>query len=181
MMQVLRSILEYRGYRVPAEVPELRTFHVSHTSSDSRCLVYFPSDTGRAGIVVIRDISAKMETISASDAIVICDGLTSNALVEVRSLMCSNKFIYNMTPKFLMFDLFEHHEVPKHRILSEKEKSDFLKCHAVKDTKYLATLLITDPATKYLGAHPGDIVEIKRLRPNVGEHRHYRIVENPSG
>jgi len=58
-------------------------------------------------------------------------------------------------------DVLKHKLVPKHRILSEKEKEELLKKYNVSLDK-LPKILITDPVVKALNAKIGDVIEIER-------------------
>jgi DNA-directed RNA polymerase subunit H len=63
--------------------------------------------------------------------------------------------------EFMEIDVLKHKLVPKHRILSEKEKEELLKKYNVTLEK-LPKILISDPVVKALGAKVGDIIEIER-------------------
>jgi DNA-directed RNA polymerase subunit H (RpoH/RPB5) len=110
----------------------------------------------------------------ANDAILVSEGLTPSASVEVRKLMNDGKFIVNMTPESLKFDIANHASVPPHRIISKSEKDHLIKTFGPEET--LPVICMEDPVSRYYGAHPGDIFEITRNRPNVGKHPYYRIV-----
>lgn len=58
-------------------------------------------------------------------------------------------------------DITKHFLVPKHRILSQKEKEELLKKYGVKESQ-LPKILASDPMVKAIGAKPGDIIEIER-------------------
>ena len=72
-------------------------------------------------------------------------------------------------------DIFQSYLVPKHRILSEKEKEEFLAKYKVKLTQ-LPRILQSDPVVKRLGAKVGDIIEIIRKIPGLPESKYYRVV-----
>jgi len=72
-------------------------------------------------------------------------------------------------------NVFESEFVPKHRILSEKEKMEFLEKYKVKLSQ-LPRISIDDPAIKRFNPKPGDIVEIIREVPEIGKTKYYRVV-----
>lgn len=72
-------------------------------------------------------------------------------------------------------NIFESELVPKHRILSEEEKKKFLEKFKVKLSQ-LPRIYIDDPAIKEMNPKPGDIVEITRNTPEIGETKYYRVV-----
>jgi DNA-directed RNA polymerase subunit H len=71
-------------------------------------------------------------------------------------------------------DVLEHHLVPKMKILGEKDKEKLLKKYGISEND-LPIVLADDPASKALGANPGDVVEIKREDP-TGPNSYYRLV-----
>ena len=73
------------------------------------------------------------------------------------------------------FNVFNHVLVPKHEILSEKEKEELLKRYKIKPY-HLPKIKDTDPAVRALGAKPGDIIKIVRKSPTAGEAVYYRFV-----
>jgi DNA-directed RNA polymerase subunit H (RpoH/RPB5) len=88
--------------------------------------------------------------------------------------MNDGRFVVNMTPESLKFDICDHASVPPHRLVSEAEKAGLVKQFGPTDT--FPVISMHDPVSKYYGAHPGDMFEIIRTRPNVGKHPYYRIV-----
>jgi len=71
--------------------------------------------------------------------------------------------------------LFKHRLVPKHRIMSEKEKKELLNRYSIK-LKHLPRLRVRDPAAMELGARVGDVVEITRESSTAGKTKYYRVV-----
>ena len=74
-----------------------------------------------------------------------------------------------------MFEIFEHVLVPKHEILSEKEKSQLLAQYKIQPYK-MPQIKATDPAVKAIGARPGDLLRIIRKSATSGKHIAYRYV-----
>jgi DNA-directed RNA polymerase subunit H len=65
--------------------------------------------------------------------------------------------------------------VPKHEILSEKEKEQLLAEYKVHPYQ-LPQIKSSDPAVKVIDARPGDILRILRKSATAGEHIAYRYV-----
>ncbi|MCX8153207.1 MAG: DNA-directed RNA polymerase subunit H [Candidatus Bathyarchaeota archaeon] len=80
-----------------------------------------------------------------------------------------------MPKSFPVFDIFEHDLVPKHEILSEKEREQLLSQYKVEPYQ-MPQIKATDPAVKVIGAKPGDILKITRKSPTAGEYISYRYV-----
>lgn len=73
------------------------------------------------------------------------------------------------------FNILSHKLVPKHEILSEKEKEELLKKYGVT-LRQLPRILSSDPVVKSLNAKPGDIIRIRRKSLTAGESIYYRVV-----
>jgi len=72
-------------------------------------------------------------------------------------------------------DILQHVLVPKHEVVSEKEKKDILKKFNVKEEQ-LPKILLDDPVVKKIKAKPGDVIKITRESPTAGKTFYYRIV-----
>jgi len=74
--------------------------------------------------------------------------------------------------------LQEHELVPKHEVLSEKEKKEVLRILNIKPEQ-LPKIRVDDPIAKEIGAKVGDIVRIVRKSPTAGVVVAYRYVVPP--
>jgi len=74
--------------------------------------------------------------------------------------------------------VLKHELTPPARILSEKEKAEFLKKYGITEPeKQLPKIRESDPLVKALGAKVGDIIEFKRKDNYLGiEYSYWRIV-----
>ena len=75
----------------------------------------------------------------------------------------------------LNFNIFEHELVPKHEILTEKEVNDLLEEYHIKPYQ-MPYIRASDPAVKWIGAKPGDILRITRKSLTAGESLIYKYV-----
>ncbi len=73
------------------------------------------------------------------------------------------------------FDVMSHQLVPKHVILSEKEREEVLKNFNITKDQ-LPKIQITDPCIKNIGGKVGDIVKIIRDSSTAGVSEFYRLV-----
>ena len=74
-------------------------------------------------------------------------------------------------------DISKHVLVPKHILVSDKEKKDLLeKYHILIED--LPKILKNDPAIKHLSPKSGDVIKIIRKSPTAGESLFYRVVVN---
>jgi DNA-directed RNA polymerase subunit H len=69
----------------------------------------------------------------------------------------------------------EHNFIPKHQLLSEKEKQSLLESLHIS-IKELPKILASDSAIEDLDANPGDIIKITRISRSAGSSEYYRVV-----
>ena len=62
----------------------------------------------------------------------------------------------------LQFNILQHSYVPKHTILTEKEKQDILSFYKITDMKQLPDISRFDPVAQAIGMKPGQICKIER-------------------
>ncbi len=72
-------------------------------------------------------------------------------------------------------DIMQSSLVPKHEIMSEEEKSEFIKQYNIS-IKQLPHIRQDDPVVKKLGANKGDVIRITREDETTGEYFYYRVV-----
>jgi len=73
------------------------------------------------------------------------------------------------------FKFSQHFLVPKHEILTEKEKAEILKKYNISE-KQLPKILYSDPIVKEIGAKVGNLIKITRNSKVAGKTVYYRIV-----
>ena len=77
----------------------------------------------------------------------------------------------------LQFDLTQHRLYMPHRILKEDEKTEMFNQFNITDGEnQLPWIDSQDPPVKWIGAKPGDIVEVIRHSDAAGPSRYYRYV-----
>ena len=75
----------------------------------------------------------------------------------------------------MKLDIQKHDLVPKHEILREKEKEEFIE-NLEYDEENLPKILLKDPVVKEIGAKEGDILRITRESKTAGMFVTYRLV-----
>jgi DNA-directed RNA polymerase subunit H len=73
-------------------------------------------------------------------------------------------------------DILNHELVPKHILLSEKEKEEVMRMYGIKKLTQLPRILKSDPVVKRLNAKPGDLIKIIRKSDTAKESIYYRVV-----
>ena len=75
------------------------------------------------------------------------------------------------------FDITKHTLVPKHSVLSAKEKNDLLEKYHISNNE-LPKILKNDPAIRGLNVKDGDVIKIIRSSPTAGKVVFFRGVSN---
>jgi|TARA_Y100000310_G_scaffold334530_1_gene414536 DNA-directed RNA polymerase subunit H len=75
----------------------------------------------------------------------------------------------------MSFEVTKHELVPKHKKLSDSEKSKLFEKFNIKG-KELPKISETDPAIASLGVKQGDIIKIERISKTAGTSDYYRQV-----
>lgn len=85
--------------------------------------------------------------------------------------------------RHLGFDIAQHRQVPKHKILVKEELDAFLKEYGLthETTHLLPKIDCQDPMAKRVRARPGDVIEIKGLSLTAGEYRRARLCVEHAG
>ena len=75
----------------------------------------------------------------------------------------------------LMINIIENNYIPRHEVLNDEERIDFIKSYQITRDK-LPKLYIYDPISRYYNMKIGDIVRIYRPSPISGIAIYYRVV-----
>jgi DNA-directed RNA polymerase subunit H len=136
-----------------------------------KALVWCILDQTTVGIAMMNALYKLLGEKGLERAIVISEGRFTHAAKQG-----AKKRKVELLPKsFPVFEIFEHKLVPKHEILSEKEKSQILAEYKIQPYQ-MPQIKATDPAVKAIGAKPGDMLKIIRKSQTAGEHIAYRYV-----
>jgi len=73
-------------------------------------------------------------------------------------------------------NIINHELVPKHVVLTKKEKKDVIKMYGIKKLNQFPKIFKSDPVIKELEAKPGDLVKIIRKSNTAKESIYYRVV-----
>jgi DNA-directed RNA polymerase subunit H len=123
------------------------------------------------GIASINRLQKAMKDADVERGIMITNGRYTHAVKQ----SAKKKNIELLLRTFPAFDIFEHKLVPKHEILTEKEKELLLAKYKVHPYQ-LPQIKSADPAVKAIDAKPGDVLRIIRKSATAGIHEAYRYV-----
>lgn len=75
----------------------------------------------------------------------------------------------------LQYNLMEHELVPKHRVMSPAESAEVLRKYALKSKSQMPLISKNDAVCRFLGARPGEVIEIIRPSPRTVTFTTYRF------
>ncbi len=127
--------------------------------------------SGRTGVKQVRRMNKMLEEMDVDKSILIGGGFTYAARKEAGR----NRIELVSTKALPTFDIFKHELVPKHEILSKEEVEELLEKYRIKPYQ-IPRIKASDPATKMIGAKPGDVIKIIRKSPTAGRSVAYRYV-----
>jgi DNA-directed RNA polymerase subunit H (RpoH/RPB5) len=113
-----------------------------------------------------------------SGIIVVSPSRPSESVLEVIREHISNKenqLVQIFEIRHLQLDISKHRDVPKHRIITEEEAQAVLKEFNLTTAKQLPKIDSQDAMARWVGARPGDVLEITGLCVSSAENRRYRL------
>jgi DNA-directed RNA polymerase subunit H len=148
-------------------------YTVNIPKDKEKALVWCILDEVTVGIAMMNALYKLLEAKGLERSIVITEGRFTHAAKQGAK---KRKGKIELLPKsFPVFEIFNHKLVPKHEILTEKEKSQILAQYKIQPYQ-MPQIKATDPAVKAIGAKPGDMLKIIRKSATAGEHIAYRYV-----
>lgn len=134
-------------------------------------MLYCIPGQGTIGIQYVNKLGKIMKDEEIVRGIIITSGRYTQAAKQN-----AKKYHIELIPRvFPAFNLFEHIMVPKHEILTDKERQELLQKFKIH-TYQLPYVRVSDPGVKAIGAKPGDVVKIARNSPTAGKYFAYRFV-----
>ena len=95
--------------------------------------------------------------------------------VRTHNADSANPFLQIFDIRRLQFDITTHRRVPRHRIITKEEVAIIEKKFNITNAKkQLPWIDSQDAMAKWIGARPGDIVEILRFSESGGDVAYYR-------
>lgn len=170
-MDVLKIMLNQRGVNTNTSETIESEFPASIVKFDK--IVVYTSSRSRISekdIETIIDITQK----NGGELSIVIVPIPPSATILTSVRQHSDKFQLFHSGQ-LQFDITTHRKVPIHRILSEEEKKVFVeKYHISKLEDQMPMIDSQDPLAKWIGAKPGDVVEIMRRSETSGSTPYYR-------
>jgi len=165
-------LLKLRKYKlVKREEGKEGEFLTIKSPKGENLLVWAVTGVETIGVQYINQLAKEFKARELEGGIMISNGkYTYSARTNA-----GKKEVELIPPNFPSFNIFEHHLVPEHEILSPEEKEKVLEQFRVKPYQ-LPLIRESDPIVKVIGAKPGDLIRIVRKSPTAGEYVSYRYV-----
>lgn len=173
-MKTLKEMLLDRGIKGDVMDPVTPAMDETHMYNFGGVLVVYSTKNRIASIAPFVEF-AKENGYNSSMVIISETSLSDRVLASLvnHNADRENTFVQVFLLASLYFNISKHHLVPKHRLLDDKEKSELSKSYA--NLMNLPHILSQDAMAKYLGARPGDIVEVTGMCDTSAENKRWRI------
>lgn len=176
-LQTLKEILTDRGIKadnfeqVGAPMDETRMYTFGGvliifsektrvTATEFKNFITFASENNYSGGIIIVTPTNPSESILQLVREYISD--KENQLVQI------------FFQSHLNFNISKHRKVPKHRILPQEEIDKMMKEYNLTKLNSLPKIDSQDAMAKWIGARPGDVIEITGMCVASGENKRYR-------
>ena len=168
-----KVLIKLRGYKLVKKEKhkDAISYIVRIPKEKQKALIWCIPGERTVGIAFINRLQKAMKEVDVERGMII----TSGRYTHAAKVNAKKKNIELLPRIFPAFNIFEHELVPKHEILTSKEREQLLTQYKVQPYQ-LPQIKASDPAVKIIGAKPGDILRIIRKSSTAGEHIAYRYV-----
>ena len=176
-LQTLREILLARGVKaenfeqVGAPMDETRMY------TFGPALVIFSEKTRVTPTEFEKFITFADENNYSGGIIIVSPTKPSESILQLVRDYISDKehqLVQIFYQSHLNFNISKHRKVPNHRILSQEEIDKLVKEYNLSKLNSLPKIDSQDAMAKWIGARPGDVVEITGLCMASGDNTRYR-------
>jgi DNA-directed RNA polymerase subunit H (RpoH/RPB5) len=128
--------------------------------NDLTAFIAYATENGHTHGMVVVTLSKSSETV----------------LAFLRSYIAKpeNMLVQLFEIRKLQIDIPRHRDVPKHRILPQEERAAVMKKFNIKDPVECPWIDSQDAMGKWIGARPGDLIEVTGLDEASATNVHYR-------
>ena len=176
-LSTLQEMLTSRG--LAAEKFDLVPTNMDGTKmySFAGILIIFSTKTRVSEKELNNFLSFAAENNFASGIIIVSPSRPSESVMKVligHNADRDNVYIQIFDIRSLGFNISKHRKVPRHRIVKENEKPEIIKNYNLKSIDQIPKILSQDAMAKFIGARPGDVVEVMGLCETSADNLRYR-------
>lgn len=156
-------------------------FIVKHKENDKKVYVkYNITKVLRPNNIydIVEDLFHIENILSKNDDVIIINKDEPNETQQntVKNIWLNDSvYISILNIERLQFNILNHSLVPKHTVLNEKQKEEFINKYNITNTKMIPTISYFSPVSLVLGIRPGDICHIERFSKTSINSDFYRI------
>lgn len=176
-LQTLKDMLIARGIKDEKFEPVGNPMNETRMYTFGGVLVVFSEKTR----ITIQELGNMMTFASENNftggMIIVSPTKPSESVLEIVRQHISernNPLVQIFYQSHLNFDISKHRKVPKHRILTDDEVQAVAAEYHIKDIQRIPKIDSQDPMAKWIGARPGDVVEVTGMCVASAENRRYR-------
>ena len=175
-IEILQIMLTRRGLKADLERIAQTDLDSANVYTIGPCLVIFSQkqrNLTEKDITSLLNYRAKSESEEKPLIIVTMASSSENVLRYIKTLSTRKVQVFHI--KQLQFDLTTHRYAMPHRILKEDERIAILeKYNVTKPEDQLPWIDSQDAMVKWIGAVPGDVIEVVRHSDTTGHSKYYR-------
>lgn len=176
-LSTLQEMLTSRG--LTADKFELVPSNMDGTKmySFAGILLIFSTKTRVSEKELNNFLSFAGENNFASGIIIVSPSRPSESVMKVlinHNADRDNVYVQIFDIRSLGFNISKHRKVPQHRIVNENEKPAIIKNYNLKSLDQMPKILSQDAMAKFIGARPGDVVEVVGLCETSADNLRYR-------
>lgn len=176
-LETLKSMLTARGIKDDKFEPVGNPMNETRMYTFGGVLIIFSEKTR----VTVQELGNIINFVSENKytggVIIVTPTKPSESVLDLVREHISNKdnqLIQIFYQSHLNFDISKHRKVPKHRVLTEEETQAMMKEFNLADVTKIPKIDSQDAMAKWIGARPGNVVEVTGMCLASGENRRYR-------
>ena len=176
-LQTLQSMLTARGIKSEKFEPVGNPLDETRMYTFGGTLIVFSEKTRLTPAEFKNILAYATENGHTSGTIIITLTKAPESVVELLRTYLANKentLVQMFYISHLNFDISKHRKVPKHRLLTEDEKTKMMKEYNIDSLNRIPKIDSQDAMARWIGARPGDVVEITGLCLSSAEDKRYR-------
>jgi DNA-directed RNA polymerase subunit H (RpoH/RPB5) len=176
-LETLKSMLTARGIKAETFEPVGNQLDETRMYVFGGVLIVFSEKTRLTPAEFKNILAYASENNHTAGTIIITLSKAPESVVEILRHYLANKentLVQMFYISHLNFDISKHRKVPKHRLLTEAETTKLMKAYNIANLKSLPKIDSQDAMARWIGARPGDVVEITGLCVSSAENKRYR-------
>jgi DNA-directed RNA polymerase subunit H (RpoH/RPB5) len=176
-LNTLKSMLTARGIKGEQFEPVGNQLDETKMYTFSGVLIVFSEKTRLTPAEFKNILAYASENGHTSGTIIVTLSKAPESVVDLLRQHITNRdnpLVQMFYISHLNFDISKHHMVPTHRILTEDEVTKFMKKYNVKALNQIPLIFSQDAMARWIGARPGNVIEVSGLCVASGENKRYR-------